>query len=108
MGKKKKKRQAGYVRIGDVLGVDTTIVQAATLLDEASLRAIQSNDVAALLAISEHWVTLGAMMHAVLDDPEEEKQEHPHDDGTSSVLGFGNTETRERAEAIARERKNRS
>lgn len=105
---KKKKRKAGYVRIGDVLGVDTTIVQAATLLDEASVRAIQSNDVKTMLEIAEDWVTLGAMMHAVLEAPEEEKDDHPHDDGTSSVLGFGNTETRERAEASARARKNRS
>lgn len=105
MGKKNKK---GYRKIGRVLGIDTTMLQAAALLDEAAVRAIESRDPTMSLTVARQWMELGAMMHAVMSDekPDSDNDEGDEDLG-SSIMGFGNKEAREKAEAVARERKSK-
>jgi hypothetical protein len=105
--KGKKNKPVQYQPFGDVLGVDTTFVQAAILLDKVSIGAFDTNNSELMLQVAGQWLQLGALMHATLES--EEKEDHPSegDDAGAAILGFGNTETREKAEAENRERKSK-
>lgn len=102
MSKKKKKRKVGYQSFGDVLGVDTTFVQAALLLDKVSEGAYAANNTELMIQAATSWLQLGALMHAAFGD---EKPEPEDGDSGAAILGFGNTEAREKAEAQNRGRK---
>jgi hypothetical protein len=111
LSKKKGKKNAKpkkYESFGAVLGVDTTFVQAALLLDKVSLGAYETNNTELMMQVATQWLQLGALMHAAFGE-EDEKEESPGDseDSGAAILGFGNTEAREKAEAINRERKSR-
>lgn len=108
MSKKKgKNKPVKYESFGDVLGVDTTFVQAALLLDKVSLGAYETNNTELMMQVATQWLQLGALMHAALGEDKDEGPSEGEDSG-AAILGFGNSEAREKAEAINRERKSRS
>ena len=105
---KKKKTNRPYERFGNVLAVDTTMIQALSLLDEVAVRAVQSGDNAMMLATARQWMELGAFMHVAMGGSDEKDGGPADEDGDhngSAILGFGPTAAREIAEAKARERK---
>lgn len=108
MGKKKKTKKKNkpdtYESFGSVLGIDTTMVQAARLLDKVSLEAYNSGDAERMMQAVAGWLQLGALMHASFGENEEEKTD---DDGGTSIMGFGSREAREMAEAVNREQRKR-
>ena len=108
MGKKKKNKKKDkpdtYESFGNVLGIDTTMVQAARLLDKISLEAYNAGDPERMMQAVAGWLQLGALMHASFNGGEEEKEE---DDMGTSIMGFGSREAREKAEAVNREQRKR-
>ena len=109
MGKKKKNKKKdkapeGYVEFGSVLGIDTTMVQAAKLLDKVSMDAYNAGDSERMMQAAAGWLQLGALMHAAFDE-----EAKPEDDGEAgtSIMGFGSREAREKAEAVNREQRKR-
>lgn len=100
---KKKRKKRGYQSFGNVLGVDTTFVQAAMLLDKVSSGAYASNDTALMMEVATSWLQLGALMHSAFEN--EKSSEQDDQESGAAILGFGNTEAREKAEAINRGRK---
>jgi hypothetical protein len=103
--KKKNKKAVKYRPFGDVLGVDTTFVQAAVLLDKVSLDAYNNNNSELMMEVATSWLQLGALMHAALEGSSSDTEESDGEDKGAAILGFGNTEAREKAEAVNRERK---
>ena len=104
MSRKKKNKKIKYRPFGSVLAVDTTFVQAAVLLDKVSLGAYETNNVELMLQVATSWLQLGALMHAAFESDKPEGPEDPEETG-AAILGFGNTEAREKAEAQNRGRK---
>lgn len=100
--KKKNKKPARYQPFGHALGVDTTFIQAAMLLDNVSMSAYKTNDTKLMMEVAGSWLQLGALMHAAFSGEHEEKPDE--EDGGAAILGFGNTEAREKAEALNRDR----
>ena len=115
MTKKKKKTKPTELDIDEIMDAlnaveDTieldfsgTLGQAAALLDRAASVAIQRDDVEAMVGVARNWMEMGALMHAASGG-----HKHPEgddEDSGAAILGFGNRETREKAEAQARERK---
>jgi hypothetical protein len=109
LSKKKKGKNSPkrYQSFGDVLGIDTTFVQAAILLDRVSFRASEREDSELMLQVATQWLQLGALMHATLENEEKEEGPSDGDDAGAAILGFGNAEAREKAEAENRERKSK-
>lgn len=70
MGKKKKKnkKDRSYSRIGDEISVDAALVQAANLLDDASIMAHRTNNVEAMTELSGAWSDLAVKMTAIYLD----------------------------------------
>jgi len=99
----KKKKKMKYRPFGNVLAVDTTFVQAAVLLDKVSLGAYESNNSELMMQVATSWLQLGALMHAAFESDKSGGPEDPEEG--AAILGFGNTEAREKAEAQNRGRK---
>ena len=108
MGKKKlkKKFKSKYSPLKGAIGIDSTIVAAALLLDQASIKAAHYGDPHAMGLLAGKWIDLGNLMNDALGGGSDDHDHEEHDVSEGvSVMGFGNTETREKAEAVNREQR---
>lgn len=95
--KSKKNKRIRYSPLGEYLNPETSLVQAALLLDEAAHTAVESNDTEAMAGVARGWMELGAVMHNMSAGAGEEEED---EDLTSEtrVMGFGSPKAREEAE----------
>lgn len=76
-----------YKPLKDFLSVDTTLIQASSLLDIAAQKAIDDGDIKNMKSVARSWLELGAVMNQ-LASPEEEEVEEQHDVTSQVELGF--------------------
>ena len=88
-------RQHKYALIGETISVETVFVQAATALDIAAQFAEETKDAAALIAVAQIWVEMGAGLISA-----DTSEENVLDLESKNTLGF-------ESESMSRMRKER-
>ena len=83
-----------YTPIVDSISLDVAIVQAATMLDEAGVKAIEEGSIDGMIAVAAGWMAFGENMLGSPDEGEAEEDEEEILSETS-VLGFQSPENRE-------------
>jgi len=78
----------------DSISLDVAIVQAATMLDEAGVKAIEEGSIDGMIAVAAGWMAFGENMLGSPDEGEAEEDEEEILSETS-VLGFQSPENRE-------------
>lgn len=63
MGKRRRKQR--YEPMGEEVTVDNVLLQATSLLDIASQRAVESGDIQGMANVAEQWSSLAATMTSV-------------------------------------------
>lgn len=90
------KKEKHYTPITNEVSLNIAIVQAATMLDEAGVRAVSNGNVQEMLAVASGWMEFGVNM---LGNPDGEDEEGEGEEeeilSETSVLGFRNPESRE-------------
>ena len=90
---KKNKKRVKYPRLGQEVGVEEGIVQAATVLDEVSHRVVRSGTNEEMFIVVDKWLELTAIMHAVLNPAVAMQQEKEMLELSSSTqIGFRATD----------------
>lgn len=77
-----------YKPLKDFLSVDTTLIQASSLLDIAAQQAIDDGDIKSMKSVARSWLELGAVMNQFATAAEEEETEEQHDVTSQVELGF--------------------
>lgn len=96
-----------YTPIENNISLDVSIVQAATMLDEAGMKAISEGNIEGMLAVAAGWMEFGKNMLG----SESEEEEHGEEEellSETSVLGFQSPENREVLESERQETSRRS
>lgn len=98
--KKKSKKRNRYSPLGKYLNADTSMVQAALLLDEAAHNALESKDTEHIAGVARGWMELGAVLHNMSVGAVGGEEDDEAEDVTSETetLGFRSQEAREVAE----------
>jgi hypothetical protein len=92
-----------YDKIKDSIDLTVSIIQAATMLDEAGEEAIRTGDTSAMLGVAAGWIQLGATL---LGEQPEGQGEEEHEVLTdTSVMGFASQQAREEMEDAKKESK---
>ena len=98
--KNKKSKRNRYSPLGKYLNADTSMVQAALLLDEAAHNALESKDTEHIAGVARGWMELGAVLHNMSVGAVGGEEDDEAEDVTSETetLGFRSQEAREVAE----------
>lgn len=73
------------VKQEETIDISLAFSQASALLDQAAKKAMESNDVNALVKVADRWITIGSLLAA---DTEEECEDHV-DTNQKTQFGFG-------------------
>ena len=84
-----------YTPIIDSISLDVAIVQAATMLDEAGVKAIEDGSVDGMIAVAAGWMAFGENMLGSPDGEGETGDDEEEILTETSVLGFQSPENRE-------------
>lgn len=90
-----------------MINLDVSIVQTATMLDEAATRAIQDGNVEAMLAVAAGWLEFGSRMLGPTTEEDEEEDEHELETDTK-IMGFASSESREVMESEKQENRRKA
>lgn len=98
MGKKKSKgknKKGAYTPIGEELSVDQALIQAANLLDDASVGAKKTDNIEQMAVLSGYWSDLAVKMTAIYLDTRTDLEHNGSESRTQQVIGFAPPSVRE-------------
>ena len=92
----KRSKKVYYTPITDSVSLNISIIQAATMLDEAGMKAISNGNVDQMIAVAAGWMEFGSNMLANPEDEESDGHEEEEEVlSDTSVMGFRSDESRE-------------
>lgn len=98
-----------YTPIVDAISLDVAIVQAATMLDEAGVKAIDDGSVDGMIAVAAGWMAFGQNMLGSQEGEDAEGEDEEEEVlSETSVLGFQSPENREVLESEKQESRSKA